>query len=171
MEWGAMFNTDELNFADQGVTGILHAVADTRRALDIPGYRKIVAAPNFQLLATMNVDYAGTHQLNEALDSRYSEIVFDMPESIKDILERACPDAQKKDIEICDKIYKKILIANKENTMCMQVSARNFISALNKVAKGLSLKRALTMNLANKLRDNDYKKAMKEMLDMNCPNK
>ena len=171
MEWGAMFNTDELNFADQGVTGILHAVADTRRALDIPGYRKIVAAPNFQLLATMNVDYAGTHQLNEALDSRYSEIVFDMPESIIDILERACPDAEKKDIQICDKIYKKILLANADNTMCMQVSARNFISALNKVAQGLSLKRALTMNLANKLRDADYKKAMKELIEMNCPNR
>lgn len=169
MEWGAFFNTDELNFADQGVTGIMHAVADTRRALDIPGYRKIVADVNFQLIATMNVDYAGTHELNAALDSRYDEIVFEMPESIMDILERTCPFASKRDMQTCDKIYKKVLAANADNTMCMQISARNFIKALNKVNQGLSLRRALRMNLTNKLRDGDYKKAMDELIEMNCP--
>lgn len=169
MEWGAFFNTDELNFADQGVTGIMHAVADTRRALDIPGYRKIVADVNFQLIATMNVDYAGTHELNAALDSRYDEIVFEMPESIMDILERTCPFASKRDMQVCDKIYKKVLAANADNTMCMQISARNFIKALNKVNHGLSLKRALRMNLTNKLRDGDYKKAMDELIEMSCP--
>ena len=169
MEWGGFFNTDELNFADPGVAGVLHSVADTRRALEIPGYGKVVAAKNFQLLATMNVDYAGTHELNPALDSRYTEIVFDMPESILEILEKACPFADKKSMQVCDKIYKKILVANNDRTLTVQVSARNFIKALNLANNGLSLKRALVMNLANKMRDEQYRKVISEFIDMTCP--
>ena len=100
-----------------------------------------------------------------------SEIVFMLPDSILDILERACPDAEKKDMQICDKIYKKILLANADNTMCMQVSARNFINALEIAEMGLPLREALDMTLANKVRDADYKKAMEELTEMNCPNR
>ena len=170
LEVGGFYNTDELNFADAGITGILHSIADGRRYSEVAGYRRVVADPNFQLLATMNIAYAGTNELNAALDSRYDEIVFEMPDSIADILETACPYASKRDISTCDKIYKKILAANRDATLDMQVSSRNFIKALAKVEQGLSLKRALNMNLTNKLRDADYKKAMSELIEMNCPN-
>lgn len=170
MEIGGFYNTDELNFADAGITGILHSIADGRRYSEVAGYRRVVADENFQLLATMNNGYAGTNELNQALDSRYDEIEFEMPESILCILETACPFASKKDMGICDKVYKKILAANHDATLDMQVSSRNFIKALLKVQQGLSLKRALNMNLTNKLRDADYKKAMRELIEMNCPN-
>lgn len=170
MEVGGFYNTDELNFADAGITGILHSIADGRRYSEVAGYRRVVADENFQLLATMNNGYAGTNELNQALDSRYDEIEFEMPDSIADILEVACPFASKKDISTCDKVFKKILAANRDATLDMQVSARNFIKALMKVNQGLALKRALKMNLTNKLRDADYKKAMNELIEMNCPN-
>lgn len=47
MEVGGIINIDEINFADPGITGLLHSICDDRREIQVPGYKKVVSDDNF----------------------------------------------------------------------------------------------------------------------------
>ena len=56
---------------------VLHSALDYRRVIDVPGYERINLHPATRFIGTMNYEYAGTKELNEALVSRF--LVIDMP--------------------------------------------------------------------------------------------
>lgn len=56
--------------AKNDAVSVLHATLDYRRSIDVPGYKKIDLHPAARFIGTMNYGYAGTKELNEALDLR-----------------------------------------------------------------------------------------------------
>lgn len=80
---------------------VLHSALDYRKIIDVPGYEKISLDPLTRFIGTMNYDYAGTRELNEALVSRF--MVVDIPPIGTDILMKILhddfPDAKDKAIE------------------------------------------------------------------------
>ena len=58
--------------------------------LDIPGYERIPLSDDTRFIATMNHNYAGTRELNEALLSRFA--VIRMPSIDTDNLQRLLQD-------------------------------------------------------------------------------
>ena len=72
---------------------VLHSALDYRRVIDVPGYERIKLHPATRFIGTMNYEYAGTKELNEALVSRF--LVIDIPavdeEKLKMILKREFP--------------------------------------------------------------------------------
>ena len=68
---------DEINMAKNDAVSVLHATLDYRRAIDVPGYERVVLHPATRFIGTMNYGYAGTKELNEALVSRF--VVINMP--------------------------------------------------------------------------------------------
>ena len=84
---------DEINMAKNDAIVVLHSALDYRRVIDVPGYERINLHPATRFIGTMNYEYAGTKELNEALVSRF--LVIDMPavdeEKLKMILKREFP--------------------------------------------------------------------------------
>lgn len=167
MEVGGIINIDEINFADPGVTGLLHSVGDDRKQIFVPGYGLVKGDKNFIMMATMNVGYQGTMDLNEALADRFVDIVFENNDSIADILESNCPGVPKSSIAQCDKIYGKIVGALRDADATLDdscVTVRGFIQAL-KMSKRIDLKKALIRGVADKIKDNDYRQNVIDIIE------
>lgn len=77
---------DEINMARGEALAALHAALDHRRIVDVPGYGLVRLDGATRFVATMNVGYAGTRELNEALASRF--VVVTMPPLDRDGVER-----------------------------------------------------------------------------------
>jgi midasin (ATPase involved in ribosome maturation) len=159
MEVGGIINIDEINFADPGVTGLLHSICDDRRAIEVPGFRKVKADDNFCVMGTMNIDYQGTNEMNEALTDRFIDIMFPANISIFDVLVRACPDTPESEVQKADRIYQKMysIIQDRDSSLdssCLTV--RGFIQGLQ-LSKVLGLKEALKVCVANKVKDDEYR--------------
>ena len=166
MENGGIFNVDEINFADPAITGLFHSILDDRRELEVPGYKKVVADDNFAIMATMNNNYQGTVELNEALNDRFVPLLFPMNDSIFTILETSCPNATKKEITVADSIYKKMvsMVRDRDDSIDMNcVTIRGFIQALK--LKKLGLKTAIEMCVADKIQDEEYRINVKNIIN------
>lgn len=167
MENGGIINIDEINFADPGVTGLLHSVGDDRRELFVPNYGLVKADSNFLMIATMNVGYQGTNELNEALSDRFVDIRFENNDSIKSVLELNCPFAAKTQINQADTLYKQIVQTVRDGDSSLDencVTVRGFIQAL-KMSKRIPLKRALTRCIADKVKDTEYRENLLQLID------
>ena len=68
---------DEINMAKNDAIAVLHSALDYRRVIDVPGYERIDLHEATRFIGTMNYEYAGTKELNEALVSRF--MVIDIP--------------------------------------------------------------------------------------------
>lgn len=167
MECGGILNIDEINFADPGVTGVLHAICDDRRAIEVPGYKKVIADDTFMIMATMNVDYQGTNELNEALADRFVDIVFPANKSIFEVLSLACPNAAQSDIQKVDKVYQKMysIIQDRDSQLDSNcISVRGPIQAL-KMSNILGLRKAMEVCVADKVKDEEYRSNIKSIID------
>ncbi|MEE8717439.1 MAG: AAA family ATPase [Coriobacteriales bacterium] len=93
-ELGGFGVLDEINMARSEALAVLHATLDFRRTIDVPGYDLIRLDDATRFIATMNVGYAGTRELNDALVSRF--VVVDMPaldvDGLRDLLLQEHPD-------------------------------------------------------------------------------
>lgn len=159
MEVGGILNVDEINFADPGVTGLLHSIGDDRRAIEVPGYKYVQADDNFVMMATMNLNYQGTNELNEALQDRFVDIMFPNNDSIFDILADKCPTIKKADLQKADRVYSKMisLVRDRDGQLddnCITV--RGFIQGCT-MSKRLGLRKALEVCVANKIKDSEYR--------------
>ena len=89
---------DEINMARNEALAVLHSALDFRRVIDVPGYERITLADDTRFIATMNYNYAGTRELNEALASRF--VVIRMPaltlEDLQRLLREQFPDLSSK---------------------------------------------------------------------------
>ena len=121
-------------------------------------------------MATMNVDYQGTNELNEALSDRFIDIRFPSNESIASILSSNCPKTPMSEIQIADSIYRQMynIIQNRDSSLdsnCLTV--RGFIQALN-MSPVLGLKKALSVCVADKIKDEEYSNNVKTIIDSKC---
>lgn len=167
MEVGGIINIDEINFADPGITGLLHSICDDRREIQVPGYKKVVSDENFFVMGTMNIDYQGTNELNEALADRFIDIRFPSNESIANILYANCPKSPQTEVQICDNIYKQIYNAIQDRDSSLDsncLTVRGFIQALN-MSPILGLKKALQICVADKIKDEEYCNNVKIIID------
>ena len=170
MENGGVLNIDEINFADPGITGLLHSICDDRRTIEVPGYRKVSAHKNFMIIATMNVDYQGTNELNEALRDRFIPITFPNVHSIASVLMAKCPKAPKSAIQVCDNIYKHMCqsIESRDGNLDMScMTVRGFIHALEMSAY-MDLKTALTTCVADAVDDLGYREFINQAIELKC---
>ncbi|MDW0077087.1 AAA family ATPase [Clostridioides difficile] len=171
MEQGGIINVDEINFADPGVTALLHSITDHRQSIEVPGYKQVRAEENFIVIGTMNVGYEGTYDLNEALSDRFVDILFESNNSIYSILKDSCPCVKHSDLLIADKVYSKLIDLIKSiyvdlDESCMSI--RGFIHAVKMSEDLESIKEALIVGVANKVRDTEYRENVKEVIEQIC---
>ena len=79
---GGLMVLDELNAASPEITFILHSLLDDERKVVLvqKDGEAITAHERFWLCATMNPDYAGTRQMNEALRDRFGVQIKMLPD-------------------------------------------------------------------------------------------
>lgn len=167
MEVGGILNIDEINFADAGVTGLLHSIGDDRKSIEVPGYKFVKGHKNFIMMGTMNIGYQGTNELNEALKDRFVDILFPNNDSIFNILSEKCSKAKKSDLQKADKVYKKMisLVRDRDSSIDENcITVRGFIQA-GMMSNRLGLRKALEVCVADKVKDLDYRKNVITIID------
>ena len=153
---------DEINMAKNDAIVVLHSALDYRRVIDVPGYERINLHPATRFIGTMNYEYAGTKELNEALVSRF--LVIDMPavdeEKLKMILKREFPSVDD------EKLYQFIgifldlqLKAENGEISTKAIDLRGMIGALKTIKRGLKPILAINMGITGKTFD-IYEKEM-----------
>lgn len=167
MEQGGIIVFDEINTGHPSVMALLNSVLDNRRRIQVPGYGLVKAHPNFRAFATMNKDYQGTFEMNEATASRFVPVVFTEPASIKEIIKKNVPNVEKATLDIIDKIYKDIRKQTRSSMMQSQsINIRAFIYTCIQVEWGIPLKTALINNVANSCPDLDDRESIKKLVDL-----
>ena len=166
MENDGILNLDEVNFGSPSVLGVLHSVMDTRKEISIPGYGRVKAGENFMVICTINESYLGTNSLNEAFRDRMVNLRFPNNKSIYEVLERACPNATKSDIQKVDKVYQKMysIIQDRDSALDEDcITVRGPIQALN-MAPILGLKKAMKIAMI-KTQDAEYAQNIENIID------
>lgn len=157
MEKGAVFCFDEINTTSAALMSILNSALDARGSIYVPGYGYVQADPNFVAIGTMNVgaEYAGTSNLNQALNTRFTTVFFKYASNILEVLRSECPTALEEHIKKTNQVYASLVDAIEGEReplpeSCMNI--RGFIRGLN-TASVLGLKQALTTAVANSISD------------------
>ena len=165
---------DEINMAKNEALAVLHSVLDFRRVIDVPGYDRIVLKDETRFIATMNYNYAGTRELNEALSSRF--VVIQMPpitqEDLQRLLKKQFPD-------MLDKYVKQFALLfldfqkKCENTelSTKALDLRGMLDAIDLMHKGLSVKEALDLGITNKTFDIYEKQLIHDVINAKISSK
>lgn len=139
---------NEINYGNPTVLAVVfNRVAEDRpvRFIDVPGEGRIYVGRDCILTASMNRDYVGTTELNEAMRSRFGVIEMQPSSHIAGILkdkiesefgEKVLPQAYYK---TCDDLYAYMLARTGQQGNAAQygdkaISIRSFIRALRTVA-------------------------------------
>ena len=163
---------DEINMAKNDAIVVLHSALDYRRVIDVPGYERINLHPATRFIGTMNYEYAGTKELNEALVSRF--LVIDMPavdeEKLKMILKREFPSVD------YEKLYQFIgifldlqLKAENGEISTKAIDLRGMIGALKTIKRGLKPTLAINMGITGKTFDIYEKEMVSDIIRTRIP--
>jgi midasin (ATPase involved in ribosome maturation) len=165
MELGGTLNLDEVNTADPAVLVMLHSIVDDRGSVEVPGYGRVKAHENFNIILTMNKDYIGTNSLNEATRDRFTPIIFPNNKSIAEMLQERVKGAKAVDIQLADRVYQSIMTLVQDGTLSMDcVTVRGFIDAVE-VSEDLGLKEALEDCVGNRVEDDEYRETVMNIID------
>ena len=165
LEVGGFINLDEVNMANPSVLVLMHSIVDDRGSIEVPSYGRVQADDNFGIILTMNPDYVGTTQLNEATRDRFTPIIFPNNESIAQLLKARVPSAKAEDIKVADRIYKDIMNLVEQKLLTMDcVTIRGFIDALE-VVEDLGIKEAMEDGVANRIEDAEYRMTVSAIID------
>lgn len=166
--YGGFGILDEINMAKSEALAVLHAVLDSRRLIDIPGYDKINLASETRFIGTMNYGYIGTKELNEALTSRFSVIAVPTisEQNLIRLISETYPKLSKRDVKIyTDLIFDIGAKADSGEISSRALDIRGLLSSLKMVENGLDPKKALAMGLTNKTFDNFERKLVTDIID------
>ena len=163
---------DEINMAKNDAIVVLHSALDYRRVIDVPGYERINLHPATRFIGTMNYEYAGTKELNEALVSRF--LVIDMPavdeEKLKMILKREFPSVDD------EKLYQFIgifldlqLKAENGEISTKAIDLRGMIGALKTIKRGLKPTLAINLGITGKTFDIYEKEMVSDIIRTRIP--
>ena len=163
---------DEINMAKNDAASVLHATLDHRRIIDVPGYEKIDLHPAVRFIGTMNYGYAGTKELNEALESRF--LVIDMPalteENLHRVIRHDYPDIRDEALDAFAGLFLDLQVkaANSEiSTKAMDL--RGLLAALGAVRVGLRPWQAVQMGITNKAFDIFEREIVSDMVMTRIP--
>ncbi len=163
---------DEINMARNEALAVLHAALDFRRAIDVPGYRRVSLAPETRFIATMNYGYAGTRELNEALTSRF--VVLQLPaispENLDRLLSRHFPALKKK----YRKQFSQLFFELRQKSESAEISTRaldlrGLLDALDLIWAGIPAGAALDMGLVNKSFDGYEQSLIRDAVALRIP--
>ncbi len=158
---------DEINMAKNDALVVLHSALDYRKVIDVPGYEKISLHPATRFIGTMNYEYAGTKELNEALVSRFMTI--DIPqieeETLMVILTEAFPDAKAEML----KQFAGIFLDLQEKAMNSEISTksvdlRGLMGSLRTIRRGLKPMLAVNMGVIGKTFDQFEKEIVYDVI-------
>ena len=153
---------------------VLHSALDFRRVIDVPGYERIPLAESTRFIATMNYNYAGTRELNEALASRF--VVIQMPAASQADLQRILSD-QFPDMtaKYNDQFTMLFLDFRKkcENGELTEkaMDLRGMLDAISLMRKGIAAREALTLGITNKIFDSYEQELISDMIAARIPSK
>lgn len=171
-EYGGFGILDEINMAKNDAVSVLHATLDYRRSIDVPGYDKIDLHPAARFIGTMNYGYAGTKELNEALESRF--LVIDMPaqteETLGFIFHQMFPNARESAIEQFVGLFLDLqLKALNSEISTKALDLRGLLAAMKIVDVGLSPAKAVRMGVVNKTFDVFEKEIVEDVVSTRIP--
>lgn len=165
LEVGGICVFDEVNYALPEVLGMLNAPLDDRAHIEIPGYGFVQAHENFAAIMTMNKDYIGTQELNEAFKNRLMYIVFPNNKGIKKILENKVPNANPEHIRLADKMYQSVHKLFEDGEVSQDaMSIRGYIRAVD-LAEYAPLDRMLKRNIVDAISNKDEQEAVLNIID------
>ena len=163
---------DEINMAKNDALVVLHSALDYRKIIDVPGYEKISLDPLTRFIGTMNYDYAGTRELNEALVSRF--MVVDIPPIGTDILMKILhddfPDAKDKALEQFAGLFLDLQEkAEHSEISTKSVDLRGILAALRTIRRGLSPQAAVKIGVSGKTFDQYEKEIVEDVIRLRIP--
>lgn len=165
MEVGGFYEFGEGNTCKADVCVAIHSALDDRREADVNNYKLVKAHKNFSFVLTMNIDYEGCNELNQAFRDRFMTIPFPSPEDITKILKDACPQASDDNILVCNKLYQALLNRVEELQSDDIVTIRGYINAI-KMSVHLPLRTALECCIAYNVSDDNLIVAeIKQMIE------
>lgn len=163
---------DEINMARNEALAVLHSALDFRRAIDVPGYKRIQLADDTRFIATMNYNYAGTRELNEALASRF--VVIQMPpvehDDLQKIINDQFPDMTRK----YNNNFTMLFIDFQKKCESGELTARamdlrGLLDAISLIRKGIQARDALELCITNKIFDTYEQGLIRDMIDARIP--
>lgn len=144
---------DEINMAKNDAIVVLHSALDYRRVIDVPGYDRVSLHTATRFIGTMNYEYAGTKELNEALVSRF--MVIDIPAIEEDklmlILKEEFKDADEEKLIQFAGIFLDLQLKSQNGEISSKsVDLRGLIGSLKAIRRGLEPKLAINMGMTSK---------------------
>lgn len=168
MEHGCILNLDEINTANPGLLTLLHSATDWSSSLHVPGYKTISSDNNFCLIGTMNENYNGVVDLNQATKDRFTTIRVPYPEKISQVL-RSQVETDEAVFDVCDTIFDEILKSVKAETLSDEcITVRGYLSAIEVYNEGMDIQEALIDNIANTIDDEMDRENIIEAIDLAC---
>ncbi|MBC3899768.1 MAG: ATPase [Firmicutes bacterium HGW-Firmicutes-4] len=158
---------DEINMAKNDAMVVLHSALDYRKVIDVPGYDKIHLHIATRFIGTMNYDYAGTKDLNEALVSRFMTIQIPQigKETLQKILNMNFPDAN---TDLLTQ-FVGVFLDLQEKAMNSEISTksvdlRGIIASLKTIRRGLKPLNAISMGIIGKTFDQYEKEIVMDVV-------
>ncbi|MGL5313275.1 MAG: AAA family ATPase [Peptostreptococcaceae bacterium] len=165
---------DEINMAKNDAIAVLHSALDHRRVIDVPGYERINLHEATRFIGTMNYEYAGTKELNEALVSRF--MVVDIPAVQEDklmlILSNEFPEADKEKLNQFAGIFLDLQLKSKNGEISSKsIDLRGLIGSLKTIKRGLNPSLAINMGITSKTFDVYEKELVDDIIRTRIPAK
>ena len=165
---------DEINMAKNDAIVVLHSALDYRRIIDVPGYERINLHPATRFIGTMNYEYAGTKELNEALVSRF--MVVDIPaieyDKLDLILNNEFPDADKEKLNQFAGIFLDLQLKSQNGEISTKsIDLRGLIASLKVIKRGLKPIQAINMGMTSKTFDIYEKEIVGDVIRTRIPEK
>ena len=165
---------DEINMAKNDAIAVLHSALDYRRVIDVPGYERIDLHEATRFIGTMNYEYAGTKELNEALVSRF--MVIDIPmleeEKLMLILKNEFIDADEEKLNQFAGIFLDLQLKFKNGEISSKsIDLRGLIGSLKTIKRGLNPCDAINMGITSKSFDTYEKEIVGDIIKTRIPSK
>lgn len=165
---------DEINMAKNDAIAVLHSALDYRRVIDVPGYERINLHDATRFIGTMNYEYAGTKELNEALVSRF--MVIDIPaveeEKLMLILKKEFEDADEEKLIQFGGIFLDLQLKSQNGEISSKsVDLRGLIGSLKAIRRGLKPSLAVNMGVTSKTFDLYEKEIVGDIIKTRIPDK
>ncbi|WP_077723232.1 AAA family ATPase [Clostridioides difficile] len=165
---------DEINMAKNDAIVVVHSALDYRRIIDVPGYERVNLHPATRFIGTMNYEYAGTKELNEALVSRF--MVIDIPPIEEDklmmILKNEFSDADEEKLIQFAGIFLDLQLKSQNGEISSKaIDLRGLMASLKTIRRGLKPTLAINMGLTGKTFDAYEKEMVGDVIKTRIPNK
>lgn len=166
-KYGGFGVLDEINMAKNEAIAILHQILDYRRMIDIPGYGLLKLHPATRFIATMNYDYEGTRELNQALLSRF--VIIQMPTIGENNLVRLIKTKYKNMKDSYINQFALLFFDLKKKfdqgeLFTTSPDIRSLFDSFDLIKSGLSLTKSLTLTLVNKSFDPYERELIKDTI-------